>query len=61
MVWKINRDRCLRCGGCVGVCPVQALHLTENGVIIDEERCVECGNCEKICPVGAISLDGDEE
>lgn len=40
----------------MGVCPVEALELTENGVIIDREKCIECGNCEKICPVGSIEV-----
>ncbi len=60
MTWDIERRKCLRCGGCVGVCPVDALKLTENGVKIDEEKCINCGKCEKICPVGAITV-GDKE
>ncbi len=58
--FEINREKCLRCGGCVGVCPVNALELTENGVKIDEDECIECGNCESICPVGAITV-GDKK
>jgi len=58
---EINRDKCLRCGGCVGVCPVQALRLTENGLLVDQEKCIECGNCRRLCPVGAIKLVGDKE
>jgi len=61
MIWKINRERCLRCGGCVGVCPTDALELTENGVKWDEEKCIFCGKCETVCPVGAINVEGDEE
>lgn len=56
MSLNIDRDKCLRCGGCVGVCPVEALELTENGVIIDREKCIECGICDNICPVGAIEV-----
>ncbi|MFP4116947.1 MAG: DUF362 domain-containing protein [Candidatus Aenigmatarchaeota archaeon] len=61
MSWDINKDKCLRCGGCVAVCPVQALELTENGVQVDEDECIDCGNCEKVCPVGAIVVKGDNE
>lgn len=53
---KINKDVCMRCGGCTSVCPVQALELRGNGLRIDAKKCVECGNCEKICPVGAIKV-----
>lgn len=55
--WKINKDKCLRCGACVSACPVNALELTDSGVEWDEEKCTFCGNCEKICPVGAIEVE----
>jgi ferredoxin len=55
MVWKIDNKICLRCGGCVSVCPFAALELKEN-VILDEELCTLCGICEKACPVSAIKV-----
>lgn len=55
--WEIDRDKCLRCGACVAVCPVQALELTENGIKWDEEKCIYCGNCDDMCPVGAIEVE----
>lgn len=61
MSWQIKREMCLRCGGCVAVCPTEALNLTENGLVVDEEECIDCGNCEKVCPVGAITVEGDDE
>jgi ferredoxin len=55
MTWNINNDKCLRCGGCVSVCPVAALELKDN-VINDAKLCTLCGICEKFCPVGAIKV-----
>jgi ferredoxin len=55
MVWKIDNKICLRCGGCISVCPFAALELKEN-VILDEELCTLCGICEKACPVSAIKV-----
>jgi MinD superfamily P-loop ATPase len=54
----VNRELCMSCGGCVGVCPFVALEL-ENGskLSLDGESCAGCGLCEKFCPVGAIRVD----
>ncbi|MFB6089147.1 MAG: DUF362 domain-containing protein [Candidatus Aenigmatarchaeota archaeon] len=55
-MWEIDKEKCLRCGGCVSVCPTGALDLTEHGIEIDKEKCIECGNCEDFCPVGSIKI-----
>jgi ferredoxin len=53
---KVDRRLCLRCSGCVGVCPRSALKLTEHGIECDADKCIECGICVSFCPVGALSL-----
>ena len=55
MAWSIDNNKCLRCGGCVSVCPTAALELRDK-VIYDEEMCTLCGICEKFCPVEAIKV-----
>jgi len=52
----VNKEKCLRCGGCASICPKNALELTEQGIIRDEKKCINCGICEKFCPVGAIKV-----
>jgi len=54
---KVDQSKCLYCGGCVGVCPVNALELYETRIRIDLGKCTRCGICIKFCPVGAISGD----
>lgn len=57
MKMRVDRSRCLYCGGCVGVCPVLALELEETILTVDEGKCTRCGFCVKFCPVGAIRGD----
>lgn len=48
---------CLGYGECVGSCPFDALHMSENGLpLVDEEKCTGCGNCEEACPRGVIEM-----
>ena len=56
---ETDKVKCLRCAGCVGVCPVAALSLTEHGIECDAEKCTNCRICVEFCPVGAISLKED--
>src|SRR5512139_1056274 len=48
--------RCAYCGGCVSVCPVEALSLAETRLVISSD-CIDCGNCVTACPVGALQPD----
>ncbi len=56
---KIDRERCVHCGACTGVCAPAALRLGGAGamLIFDEESCVDCGRCLKACPLRAINLN----
>ena len=52
----VDRDMCIGCGACTGVCPNEALTLDEEGKsVCDSDKCVECGACVATCPVGAIT------
>ncbi|MCK4714175.1 MAG: 4Fe-4S binding protein [Candidatus Aenigmarchaeota archaeon] len=56
---KADRNLCLRCSGCVGVCPRSALTLKEHGIECDPEKCVSCGICVSFCPVNGLKVEGE--
>ena len=57
MAAKVDREICMHCGGCVGVCPVGAIELKESVLVIDEEKCINCGTCVRFCPVRALRIE----
>jgi digeranylgeranylglycerophospholipid reductase len=55
----VDSYRCAYCGGCVSVCPVEALTLAETRLVISRD-CIDCGNCVTACPVGALQPEDTE-
>ena len=53
MAYEINKEKCLKCGACVNMCPVQAISIVNGVVVIDSKKCISCGTCASICPVQA--------
>lgn len=46
-------DRCIACGTCQPVCPVEAISEGEI-YVIDPDTCISCGSCASVCPNDAI-------
>jgi digeranylgeranylglycerophospholipid reductase len=53
---SIDHYRCAYCGGCVSVCPMDALTLAETRLVVGES-CIDCGDCVSACPMGALALE----
>jgi NAD-dependent dihydropyrimidine dehydrogenase PreA subunit len=62
---EVNNEKCLGCGECVSVCPVEAMALIsandpqrpkKKTAALDENRCLGCGLCVRACTQGAVSL-----
>jgi len=45
----------MRCGACVGTCPVNAMFLDEYKVTVNDD-CIACKLCTRTCPVGALTV-----
>ena len=57
MAYAIN-DTCISCGACEGGCPVGAISMGDEHMMIDAGTCIDCGSCADTCPVGAIAPAG---
>jgi len=55
----IDREVCLACGGCISVCPTDAITMIAKKGCIKKEKCTGCEICIKTCPVGAIDWEGN--
>lgn len=54
-----HRDRCVACGRCLEVCPVDAIGTDPPyRFVTDHERCIACGACVDACFTGARSMVG---
>jgi MinD superfamily P-loop ATPase len=54
---KVNKDKCMKCGMCIDVCPFEAPFIGEEGKAeIEESQCENCGACVRVCPGEAIEI-----
>lgn len=55
-------EECTGCKICAGErCPVKAITMTNEVVIVNEAECIGCGLCVSGCPAGAIILAEREQ
>lgn len=52
----ISPEKCIGCESCIPYCPMQAININNNHVIVNQEECVECNICIRadICPTDAF-------
>ena len=54
---EVDSEKCIHCGSCVTLCPVDAITFSEDfSVVFDKEKCVgsTCSACVDACPARAI-------
>lgn len=54
---RINAEKCVGCGKCAKLCPLQNITISEKCVVAGD-RCTMCYRCANECPKQAITLFG---
>lgn len=54
---KVNPERCVGCGRCVGFCPTGALRTLWGFLEILPEKCNDCLQCVGNCSIDCLQLD----
>jgi len=57
---EVTIEKCISCGDCMSVCPVNAIGLKKKKAILVKERCIGCGECTVVCSSDAIGIKYDE-
>ncbi len=52
--YYVEARKCVGCGDCENICPVQAISIIDGKSVIDPELCIECDLCVKVCTYDAI-------
>ncbi len=53
----IHKGLCVRCGVCVGICPVRVIGLTEHSFPKLIGKCTNCEFCNKACPGSELNFN----
>ena len=54
---EVDTEKCISCGSCVTLCPVEAITQAEDlSIVFNKEKCVgsTCSACVDACPARAI-------
>ena len=54
---EVNPEKCVGCGECVEVCPVDVYELQdEKSIPVSTEDCLGCESCVEVCEHDAITI-----
>ncbi|NLY42167.1 MAG: 4Fe-4S dicluster domain-containing protein [Desulfovibrionales bacterium] len=54
----VDAEKCIGCGECVDVCPVEVYELQNSKAVpVNEEECLGCESCVEVCEQSAITIE----
>lgn len=53
----VDHEKCVGCKKCSGVCPEQAITMSDKKASVSTDKCIGCGECLTVCPVKATGMD----
>ena len=56
----LHTEKCIGCGECASVCPLQLHRFTGAVHIFERDKCIACGACAEAC-IDALELCGSEK
>ena len=51
----LDKDLCVKCGECAGICPEGAIDMAEYPVV-DDSKCIRCYACYEVCEYNAVKI-----
>lgn len=57
--FSIEKNKCVKCGICAKVCPID--NITYNPWPVIADKCIVCGACRQNCPQNAIRFKGERD
>lgn len=54
--FHVDNNKCLHCGKCENVCPVNKIHMSRDRYPVWDDSCMHCMSCIGNCPVDAIEF-----
>jgi len=54
--FSVVKERCIKCGLCVRICPTGNISRNDDGDIVFGSECLVCAKCYNLCPKDAILI-----